>query len=573
MYLPKLFAKASPKAIQFWLFLSLALSLSYSGLALKEALSGSYIVQDDARQHVFWMLRFVDPSLFPNDLIADYFQSVAPAGYTALYQSAIFLGIDPLLLNKLLPTLLGLVLTAYNFGLSLEIFPLPVAGFITTLVFNQNMWFKDDLISATPRAFAYPLMLAFLYYLVRGVLWQTLGAIALLGLFYPQAVLICAAILVLRLFDWENRRLHLSPVRRNWIFCIVGLSVVFVILLPFALSSSEYGPAITVAEAKTLPEFWPNGRSSFFRDTPWDFYLFSNRSGMFPRSLFTPVTLCAGLLLPLFLLFAKRFPLMRQITTHIHILPQILIASIALFFMAHAALFKLHLPSRYTGISFRITIAIATGIALTLILDILWRWINSPQTQRRVLAWGGIGIIAIALIGYPLFVDSFPKTSYKKGTIPALYQFFQQQPKDIVIASISEEANNFPTFSQRSIFVGREYAIPYQIGYYRIFRQRLEDLVRALYSPNVADLQQFLTQYRVDFFYLDVNSLTLEYLTQQRWIRELQSGKELTSQIQQGAVPALATLIPQCQVFEIQGSIVLNAQCLLNQTQSQNSAN
>ena len=52
-------------------------------------------MQDDARQHVFWMQRFIDSELFPHDLIADYFQSVAPTGYTTLYRIAAALGSIP----------------------------------------------------------------------------------------------------------------------------------------------------------------------------------------------------------------------------------------------------------------------------------------------------------------------------------------------------------------------------------------------------------------------------------------------------------------------------------------------
>ncbi|NEQ85703.1 MAG: hypothetical protein F6K26_38040, partial [Moorea sp. SIO2I5] len=70
----------TPQVI-FWFSLSLTFTLVYSLLALREAFSGEYIVQDDARQHIFWMMRFLDPELFPKDLIADYFQTVAPAGY------------------------------------------------------------------------------------------------------------------------------------------------------------------------------------------------------------------------------------------------------------------------------------------------------------------------------------------------------------------------------------------------------------------------------------------------------------------------------------------------------------
>lgn len=64
--------------MRFWFSLSLTFSAIYSILGLREAFSSEYVVQDDARQHVFWMLRFLDPELFPQDLIANYFQSVAP---------------------------------------------------------------------------------------------------------------------------------------------------------------------------------------------------------------------------------------------------------------------------------------------------------------------------------------------------------------------------------------------------------------------------------------------------------------------------------------------------------------
>jgi hypothetical protein len=55
----------------FWLSHSLTFSVIYAALALGKAFSSEYVVQDDARQHVFWMMRFIDPALFPNDIIAN----------------------------------------------------------------------------------------------------------------------------------------------------------------------------------------------------------------------------------------------------------------------------------------------------------------------------------------------------------------------------------------------------------------------------------------------------------------------------------------------------------------------
>ncbi|HEY9876639.1 MAG TPA: hypothetical protein V6D12_24660, partial [Candidatus Obscuribacterales bacterium] len=218
-------AKISRSQTIFWFSLSLTFATIYGILGLREAFSSEYVVQDDARQHVFWMQRFLDPELFPKDLIADYFQSVAPAGYTAIYQSMASLGINPLVLNKLLPTMLGLITTGYGFGVCLELLPVPAAGFIAMLLLNQSLWMKDDLISATPRAFVYPLFLAFLYYLLRRYILAVCVAIALLGLFYPQFVLITAIVLILQLLDWDTGVPKLSQNRHNYLFCAAGLGV------------------------------------------------------------------------------------------------------------------------------------------------------------------------------------------------------------------------------------------------------------------------------------------------------------------------------------------------------------
>jgi hypothetical protein len=550
---------------KFWFSLSLTLGFIYALMALQKAFSGEYVVQDDARQHVFWMVRFIDPELFPNDLIADYFQSVAPAGYKAVYQLPAWLGINPLVLNKFLPMLLGLIVTGYCFGISMQLLPIPATAFVSTLLLNQNLWMKDDIVSATPRGFVYPIFLGFLYYLLQRKLLGMGIAIAFLALFYPQCVFIAAFILILRLFHWQNWRPKLSQNRNDWILCGVGLAVAFFVLLPFALSTSQYGPTITPAAARKLPEFLPGGRSNFFHRDLFKYIFTGYRSGMFPRSLFTPVTLIFGLLLPILVGFRSRFPLLKQLSNSSAILGQIVIASIGMFFAAHALLFKLHLPSRYTGITFRIVIAFASAIALSIILDTIWRWASSQkQSQpKTIVAIAATLVVGIALIAYPSFVAEFPRTAYRIGQVPKLYQFFQQTPKDSLIASVAEEANFIPTFSQRAILVGSEYAIPYHVGYYRQFRQRFVDLIRAQYSPNLSEVKTFIRKYKVDYWLLDAGGLTKEYLANHRRVQQYQpAAKDALDKLQKGAVTALSKLIRSCQVFEEKGFVVLDANCI-----------
>jgi len=553
----------------FWLTLSLTFATVYAILGLKQVFSAEYVVQDDARQHVFWMMRFVDPELFPNDFIANYFQSVAPAGYSTLYKLAATVGIHPLFFHKILPLFLGLISTYYCFGLCLEMLPVPMTGFIASLLLNQHMWMTDDLASTTPRAFIYPIFLAFLYYLSRRSLLPSLGAIALIGLFYPPYALVAAGILVVRLLCWENGGLRLSGDRTNYLFCSTGLGVIFLVMLPYALDNSEFGPTYTAAEAKQMAEFVPSGRNAFFRPNPKDYWLTGRGSGMFPKSLFTPVTHCVGLLFPLLLFLRSAFPLANQIQSKIWLLLQLFLASSAMFFAAHATIFKLYQPGRYTAYSLRFIVVLITAIALTLIIDGICHWALTTETTfqfKNLVALITTAIIAVAVVFYPCFVEDFPTVGYVEGKMPSLYKFFQQQPKNILIASIASEADNIPTFSQRSVLVAKEYAVPYQKGYYSRYWQRVSDLIRAQYTEDRAVLQSFINSYGIDFWMLDGNALTLEYVKDDGWLNQFDSTPEARLSLEQGKIPALASSMTSCAVFQNEIVVVLEASCIVKLT-------
>lgn len=549
----------------FWLTLSLTFAAIYGFLGLRQAFGGEYVVQDDARQHVFWMMRFVDRDLFPNDFIANYFQSAAPAGYSTLYKIAATIGIHPLFFHKILPLFLSLISTYYCFSIALEMLPVPMTGFIASLLLNQHMWMTDDLASATPRAFIYPIFLAFLYYLLRRSLRPCLVAIGLMGLFYPPYALVAAGILVLRLVGWENGRLCLSRDRTNYLFCTTGLGVVFLVMLPYALDKSEFSPTYTAAEAKKMPEFAADGRNAFFRANPKDYWLTGRGSGMFPQSLFTPVTHCAALLWPLLLVWRSHFPLVKQIQSSIWVLLQLFLASSAMFLIAHATLFKLYQPGRYTAYSLRFIVVFLSAIGLTLIVDGVLNWAKETATNfgiKNLVAITTTAIIAFVVVCYPSLVENFPRVGYVEGKMPDLYQFFQQQPKDILIASIAGEADNLPTFSQRSVLLAKEYAVPYQKGYYSRYLHRINDLIRAQYTTDRAVLQKFINQYGIDFWMLDRNALTLQYVQDYGWIDDFDSTPEAMLALKQGKIPVLAEAMTSCAVFQNGIVVVLETSCI-----------
>ncbi|BAI91558.1 hypothetical protein L1F28_31980 [Arthrospira platensis NCB002] len=550
----------------FWLFLSMSLASIYGILSLKQAFAEPNLVHNDARQHIFWMLRFIDPNLFPNDLIADYFQSVAPRGYTIVYKLGIILGINPFDLAKIIPPILGLFVTYYFFRLCLEILPIPATGFIGCLIINQALWLKDDLASGTPRAFINPIFIAFLYYLVRHSRLGVCVTVAAIGLFYPQYVFMAAIMLILRVINWQNRSFKLTQNNRDYQILAWGLLVAFIVLLPYIITSSEFGPTITRAEAMNSPEFFEGGRSRFFHDNLMDIWFTGRRSGMFHSSLFTPATQCVALLLPFLLIFPRQFPLGRYITPQVWVLLQLFISSVLMFFASHALLFRLHLPGRYTEFSFRIIIALLTAISLTLIWDTLLRVFKHNYGYRfyRYLAGSLMAIMVGIVLLYPAFVPYFPLVRYEKGRMTEVYDFFQQQPPDIVIASLSAEADQLPTFAQRTVLMAREYAIPYHLGYYNQILARTLDMINAHYTDDLQTLQDFINQYNVDFWLIDPAAFSPEYIKNNHWMLIFSEGQKALNLLENNSQFALYQQVNICRVFEQPNWWIVDTKCILN---------
>ncbi len=557
-------APKSDRRWQFWYLLTIAFSLSYGLMALREAFDGQWLVQDDARQHLFWMMRYLDPDLFPNDLIADYFQYVAPVGYTTVYRLGAELGINPLVFHKFLPPILGLVASCYCFFLTKQIFPIPSGCFITTVLLGQILWMKDDIISATPRAFVYPLFLAFLYYLSKRSLFPCAVTIALLGIFYPHCVFLASGMLLMQLIRWRGITPHLSQNTDDYFFCFVGLGVAFSVMLPYALHISEYAPKITRAEALELPEFQPGGGEKFFKSNFGDYIFDEGRSGLFPGSLYAPITVICGFFLPLIMRFPQKFPLVKQITKQVIILPQLMVVSVVLFFMAHTVLFELHLPSSYTGQSFRIIIAIAAGLVLTAILQALQKPIFSRYFRKKLLNIVLMGIMIIGITAYPNFVDSLPSNKYHEGKAETLYRFLQQQPKNSLIASLTREADNIPTFTHRSILVSPEYAIPYHMGYYEPYRQRVRDLIKAQYSSDPEVVKNFIRRYDITLWLIEKTSFNPGYIAENDWILQHQpESQKALEGLQTQTMPALIAYQDKCNVFRDQRYQILSTDCIL----------
>ncbi len=444
--------------VEIWFGASVAAGTVAGALALREAFAGPYVIQDDARQHVFWMASLVDPALFRGDLIAEYFRSVSPPGFRALYQLFALFGVHPLLLAKLLPFALGVATAALAFDVLRRAGARPFVAFLGAWLLVQNLFLLDALTNATPRAFVYPLFLLLLRERIRGSLPGTGVAAAALALFYPQVALVAALALALSV-GWSDRRSIAGAA--------LGIALIGAALAPHLAGDGGFGPVLSRGVAKTLPALSPGGRSSFFDPDAARFLLCGERSGLLPlewcraRAMLLPAAPVLLLLLPVaLLLMAPAFDRRLWVA--------VVLASVALFACSHLLLFRMHLPNRYTQHTLRILLALGAGAAAGRVaLSLLER---SRHGVPAAL------LVASALIATPFVSQRVAWHGYVHGDHPGLYAALRRTPKDTRIASLLPEAANLPAFTSRPVLVSVEHALPYHLGYFARLSERAADL-------------------------------------------------------------------------------------------------
>ncbi|MGI8890059.1 MAG: hypothetical protein ACR2G0_04665 [Chthoniobacterales bacterium] len=547
-----------------WLW-GLSLSMLYAAgcalLALRQAFATSYSFADDARQHVFWMARYLDPTLLPNDSSANYFQALAPTGYAFVYWCLARTGIAPLTVSRCLPAILSLIAAGYFFALARRFLRSPFAATFTTLLFVQSLWLNSDLSSATPRAFFYPLFVAFLYYHVVESKRLVLATIALEALFFPPAALLSLGVLSWALLRWD-KGLRLVRLFRPYLFLTVASILAFLCIFPYLHQMSGAGPLVNYETARQMPEFGPDGRVPFFLPTWWGYWVGGN-AGVHNFPLNPPWFLCA-LTWPLLRCFPKRFPILAQVTVGARPIPQVIGASLTLFALAHLFLFRLYLPNRYTQSVMRVVLILLAGGVIVALLDTAWRW----SAQRRAslvskLVRTALTVALVAVLAFPLFLKDFPRSSYITGADPALYQFFNHQPAAIRIASLADEANNLPLLCRRSNLVGAECAVPFHPNYYLPLRQRGLEIARAQYSSNPETVQQCVRDLDVDFWLLDQKAFGKKYWKKSRLLRLLRLSNPHEALGETHGIPLLKKPPANSIAYQDARFVVLDAHRLL----------
>jgi hypothetical protein len=556
------FRLQSKTALYF--YLALVIAFYFGLMSCLYGLSSDYLIQDDGRQGVVWFEKWFDTSLFPKDYIADYAlgQSGNSPGVKWLYELGISAHVHPMLLAKFIPLVLGVLASGFYFLFCLKVFSSNFCAFISTVILSQNIWMNDDVVSATPRGFLYPIFAGFLYCVVSRKFLLSLVFTALQTLFYPPFVLVHLCIWGLRCVDWSARPLPLSQNKQTYGWAIASLGIALVILWPILNHGGDaHGALVTRQQMALMPEFARNGRTPFFINDPFEFW-FSGTSGLNPPVY--PYAIWLVYLFP-FVLRREQKNVKSSAKIDTAILGQIGLAALILFFAAHLVLFKLYWPSRYPYHTFPFLFSISAGIVITLILTKLRTSLSKGLFFTLSLWRKGLFLLVTGTIVLLLALPFLP-------TITLGFQGWVQgaEPKNTLIAGLSEETSNIPSFTLRSVLFSREVAIPFHLGHYGKIRDRIIQVLEAQYSTNPKTLVNVIQNYGIDYWLVDRNAFTPSYLSRKGndWLLQFQPQADLARRsLEAGITPAIMPMMKSCAAVKTHEMVLLDAACIVRSAQ------
>ncbi|MDR3499363.1 MAG: hypothetical protein P4L72_09065 [Parvibaculum sp.] len=521
-----------------------------------------YAMQNDARQFQSWMPRLLDPTLLNGDLIADYWHAMSPLLYRAVFAVPAFFGLDPIFIGKILPIALVLATAAIAWKIALKLDARPAAAFVISALTTAVVIYQTDIFSPTPRGFAAPLLLLFFAGLLYENMLLAIVALASLAAVYPAPALPALTILGLWHLRWQ-RPFHLEISRRSFLTMAAAVVAVGLAALPFRLATAEWGPTVQWADAITQPNFMvPWGKSSIVQPDGSFGWLCSQRLGFLPRFIDCEVgggfgralnlllTLVPGTYL--FLRAVRRIRRGEAASSGELIYGYTLLASAIWFVIAASVAFDLHLPSRYSQKILVLTGALATGqLAGGFIADWLGKFREAGQTFLHDAA-----VTLVALLSIAVFSLSPPL--WRPQDLGAIRQIAALPPQSL-IAGASGVLDYVPALTGRKVFATVKHAIPYQLGYFRVIRERLLISARIVVTPDGKELKSLLEKNGITTLVVNRSILMGGPLP-----ADFQSilGDATPHNDEWWSIPALSGFAESCATYSGRTVVILDAACI-----------
>jgi hypothetical protein len=512
------------------------------------ALFRAFSFQGDAMVHLYWMRRFRDPALFHDPLTNALVDTgYVPVGVQWFYHAAAQL-VDPVKLGEWLPVVLAPLAAWLVFRIVREHTVWWPGAWLGALLFLFP-WDVQRFSGGLPRAFGQPIVLLTLLFVLRRRERLAAAVPPVGALLYPPAAVAGVATLAFSALRFRARRPALDRVRA--VHATASAAVTGAALLAPRVLGLSHSHLISADVARQYPEFGARGQMDFFRDSVIAM-LRANYSGFGLQKGGSVLAVAAILLL------IVRPANARLVRAEVWALA---VASLALFGLSYAFLFRLYLPQRYTeplvpvfciviavswrptwealarrvGATTALVAALAAVPAIALAALVLFP-LGPRQSAPEVwdLLAGAPATLAVALAAALATCAAIGLRRDARGAAPAaaliavlagallvaevqaagggqspalnrcqdnlsMLRYVATLPKTAIIAGDPVEISCVPIASERSVMISEKLYQVYDYNFLRFARPRMFTMIRAYYGPSERAIVNLHRRLGVDY--------------------------------------------------------------------------
>ncbi|MBI5480266.1 MAG: hypothetical protein HY906_15485 [Deltaproteobacteria bacterium] len=448
-----------------------------------------YTLEWDACGQLLPTFRYHGSGLFRDDINVELRHAMTTPLWNLYYWVGTFFT-SANVLSKLLPFALFVftVWQGFMFGRRLGGAALGAAVAIV-LVHHFGVW--DRMLGSNPRAFAYPLVVAFLRYSVEQAERRTLVTLVLQAAAYPTSFLCCFPAYGLMLL----RRRERGPWLRYLVAGVVAGGIVFAHTSTW---SARVGKPINVA-AQGMEQFTLKTFGTALEDTAHDFYAESGKplsakvhrwKGQSGRAIsWAIVFTLLGVAIPRL----RRFPLAW---------PALIATSVLAFYVSRAVALRLHLPERMLEFTFPSLFLLGVPVLAWLAFE------------RELKAWAGhAAAVVVAALFLGLWGTGIPAGQYLKvwkTEVTPIVKFAATLPEGAHLAQKAWPASFVQTFARRKML----FSYMTNVGFFDKFNVEMDARVAgfydAYYAADLTPLKELAGRYRLTHLIVDTRDLGAE---------------------------------------------------------------
>lgn len=448
------------------------------------AITDYYTINDDVRVESYIFFSFLDSELFPGSLEVEWAFARNPGAFNLMYQIGTFIFKDPIIFGKILVFFFAGIIGIFSFKIG-EILD-PKVGWAFVIFSLLQVWSFPSISGGMSRAFAYPLMLIFFYFLLKRNFLGIFLTMFFQLLFYPIVLLISILSLGLSLIYLSNLKKFKSKIfpKEVKIYFLFILVFCFLLMGVYSFPQSDNLKLVSRENVISHPIFSEEGRDFLYP----------------PKSLISLILKSSPVLSFLALFFVVLyFYFPNKLDTRSYLLP---LSGGLLYFLSVLFMPYFYYSDRYI----RYTIPIFLTFFVLSQLFFISKSVFSKKQSKR---YGGIlFIVIVTLISMIMF--QFTDSDLIKCEQKSLYDWISQTPKGVIIAAHPVDASCIPTFAHRNVLVSDESIQPMYWEHYKIMESRLYSFFDAYYSDSKEDIDFFCNSYNISYIVINKDKFFIE---------------------------------------------------------------